>query len=168
MNTLGIAIIGCGGITLQNHLPGLALCADTQRHRAVRYESGDAGEGQPRHGDRRDFHELRGHREARRCARGDHRHAECRARADRARGHRRGQTCACEKPLAMNYAEAQGHGRRGGCGGRAAHDGVHLSLRAGDALPRASHRARRSRRSRIITARAGCRIGARAISAGVR
>jgi predicted dehydrogenase len=30
MKTLGIAIIGCGGITLQNHLPGLALCADTK------------------------------------------------------------------------------------------------------------------------------------------
>ena len=30
MNTLGIAIIGCGGITLQNHLPGLALCAETK------------------------------------------------------------------------------------------------------------------------------------------
>ena len=30
MSTLGIAIIGCGGITLQNHLPGLALCADTR------------------------------------------------------------------------------------------------------------------------------------------
>ena len=24
--TLNIAIIGCGGITIQNHLPGLALC----------------------------------------------------------------------------------------------------------------------------------------------
>jgi predicted dehydrogenase len=30
MNTLGIAIIGCGGITLQNHLPGLAMCAETR------------------------------------------------------------------------------------------------------------------------------------------
>src|ERR1041385_8945844 len=30
MNNIGIAIIGCGGITLQNHLPGLALCADTR------------------------------------------------------------------------------------------------------------------------------------------
>ena len=30
MSTLGIAIIGCGGITLQNHLPGLALCAETR------------------------------------------------------------------------------------------------------------------------------------------
>lgn len=30
MNTIGVAIIGCGGITLQNHLPGLALCKDTR------------------------------------------------------------------------------------------------------------------------------------------
>ncbi|MEY2409748.1 MAG: hypothetical protein QOF48_2418, partial [Verrucomicrobiota bacterium] len=26
MSTLNFAIIGCGGVTLQNHLPGLALC----------------------------------------------------------------------------------------------------------------------------------------------
>jgi predicted dehydrogenase len=30
MAQIGIAIIGCGGITLQNHLPGLALCPDTK------------------------------------------------------------------------------------------------------------------------------------------
>lgn len=30
MAKIGIAIIGCGGITLQNHLPGLALCEDTE------------------------------------------------------------------------------------------------------------------------------------------
>ncbi len=30
MDTLHFAIIGCGGITLQNHLPGLALCADVR------------------------------------------------------------------------------------------------------------------------------------------
>jgi predicted dehydrogenase len=30
MKPLGIAIIGCGGITLQNHLPGLALCPETR------------------------------------------------------------------------------------------------------------------------------------------
>lgn len=29
MKPLGFAIIGCGGITLQNHLPGLALCPET-------------------------------------------------------------------------------------------------------------------------------------------
>src|SRR3954466_13968506 len=28
MKKIGIGIIGCGGITLQNHLPGLALCPD--------------------------------------------------------------------------------------------------------------------------------------------
>jgi predicted dehydrogenase len=30
MGTLHFAIIGCGGITLQNHLPGLAMCPDTR------------------------------------------------------------------------------------------------------------------------------------------
>src|SRR6185436_5745934 len=30
MKPIGVAIIGCGGITLQNHLPGLALCPDTR------------------------------------------------------------------------------------------------------------------------------------------
>lgn len=29
-HTLNFAIIGCGGITLQNHLPGLALCPDVK------------------------------------------------------------------------------------------------------------------------------------------
>jgi predicted dehydrogenase len=30
MSTLNFAIVGCGGIALQNHLPGLALCQDTR------------------------------------------------------------------------------------------------------------------------------------------
>src|SRR5437870_8732669 len=30
MKQIGVAIIGCGGVTLQNHLPGLALCPDTK------------------------------------------------------------------------------------------------------------------------------------------
>jgi predicted dehydrogenase len=30
MNTLGIALIGCGGVSLQNHLPGLAMYADVK------------------------------------------------------------------------------------------------------------------------------------------
>ena len=30
MKSIGVAIIGCGGITLQNPLPGLALCPDTK------------------------------------------------------------------------------------------------------------------------------------------
>jgi predicted dehydrogenase len=30
MKQIGVAIVGCGGITLQNHLPGLAICADTK------------------------------------------------------------------------------------------------------------------------------------------
>jgi predicted dehydrogenase len=30
MKPIGVAIIGCGGVTLQNHLPGLALCRDAR------------------------------------------------------------------------------------------------------------------------------------------
>src|ERR1051325_1204663 len=30
MKPIGVAIVGCGGITLQNHLPGLALCPDVK------------------------------------------------------------------------------------------------------------------------------------------
>ncbi|MDP6795029.1 MAG: Gfo/Idh/MocA family oxidoreductase [Verrucomicrobiota bacterium] len=30
MATIGVGIIGCGGIALQNHLPGIELCPDTQ------------------------------------------------------------------------------------------------------------------------------------------
>ncbi len=30
MKPIGIAIIGCGGVTLQNHLPGLALCPEAR------------------------------------------------------------------------------------------------------------------------------------------
>jgi len=29
MKPIGVAIIGCGSITLQNHLPGLAMCPET-------------------------------------------------------------------------------------------------------------------------------------------
>src|SRR3954465_15904522 len=30
MSTIGVALIGCGGIALQNHIPGLALCPETK------------------------------------------------------------------------------------------------------------------------------------------
>ena len=30
MKQIGVAIIGCGGVTLQNHLPGIALCPDVK------------------------------------------------------------------------------------------------------------------------------------------
>jgi predicted dehydrogenase len=30
LSTLEVAIVGCGGVTLQNHLPGLALCPDVE------------------------------------------------------------------------------------------------------------------------------------------
>ena len=30
MHSIGVAIIGCGGVTLQNHLPGIALCPEAK------------------------------------------------------------------------------------------------------------------------------------------
>ena len=30
MSRSGVALVGCGGITLQNHLPGLALCREAE------------------------------------------------------------------------------------------------------------------------------------------
>src|ERR1700753_2457406 len=30
IKTIGVGIIGCGGIVLQNHLPGLALCPEAK------------------------------------------------------------------------------------------------------------------------------------------
>src|SRR5206468_4266946 len=30
MQQIGVGIIGCGGVTLQNHLPGLAMCRDAK------------------------------------------------------------------------------------------------------------------------------------------
>jgi len=30
MQEIGVAIIGCGGVTLQNHIPGLAICPDAK------------------------------------------------------------------------------------------------------------------------------------------
>jgi len=30
MQQIGVGIVGCGGVTLQNHIPGLAMCADAK------------------------------------------------------------------------------------------------------------------------------------------
>jgi len=30
MQPIGVAIIGCGGVTLQNHIPGIAMCPDAK------------------------------------------------------------------------------------------------------------------------------------------
>ena len=108
MKTLGVAIIGCGGITLQNHLPGLALCAETQRRRALRHQSGDARKGQPRH--RASTSPPRTTRRS--CARDDVQ-AVIIATPNVAHGPiahaaiAAGKHVLCEKPIAMNYAEAK-------------------------------------------------------------
>ncbi len=52
MSTINVAIVGAGGITLQNHLPGLALCPDVRLHalcdaNPVTLEAGRAQTGAP-------------------------------------------------------------------------------------------------------------------------
>lgn len=106
MAKIGIAIIGCGGITLQNHLPGLALCPETEvvalcdtdaaiLHRAARERphavcSNDYLEVVKRD----DVHAVI-------IATPNLLHAPIALAAVRA-----GKHVLCEKPIAMNFAEA--------------------------------------------------------------
>jgi predicted dehydrogenase len=104
---LNIAIIGCGGITLQNHLPGFALCpgvkilavcdSDEARLSRARSESG-ASITATNYTDilkRDDIHAVV-------VATPNVTHAPI---ALEAIGH--GKHVLCEKPLAMNHAEAK-------------------------------------------------------------
>jgi len=104
---LNIAIIGCGGITLQNHLPGFALCpgvkilavcdSDEARLSLARSESG-ASIATTNYADilkREDIHAVV-------IATPNVTHAPI---ALEAIGH--GKHVLCEKPLAMNSAEAK-------------------------------------------------------------
>lgn len=108
MRRLNVAIIGCGGITLQNHLPGLALCPEVRVHAVcdadpatlerARQQSGaavaslEAGEVVTRD----DVHAVI-------IATPNASHPEI---AHRAVAH--GKHVLCEKPLALTRAEAEG------------------------------------------------------------
>jgi predicted dehydrogenase len=105
--SLNVAIIGCGGITLQNHLPGLALCpdvkvvalcdADAATLERARQQTGIAITA-PRHEDivkREDVHAVI-------IATPNFTHAPI---ALAAIAH--GKHVLCEKPLALNFADAK-------------------------------------------------------------
>jgi len=105
MATIGVGIIGCGGIALQNHLPGLELCPDT---RLVGLCDNDDGvleravqqTGAPVH--TQDFNEL---------IRRDDIHAVIIATPNASHAPMaiaaasNGKHVLCEKPLGMNQAE---------------------------------------------------------------
>ncbi len=106
-NVINVALIGCGNITLQNHLPGLALCpdvkvvalcdADDATLDRARQQTGVAMTS-TRHEDivqRDDVHAVI-------IATPNFTHAQI---ASDAIAH--GKHVLCEKPLALNYANAQ-------------------------------------------------------------
>jgi predicted dehydrogenase len=104
---LNIAIIGCGGITIQNHLPGFAICpgvkvvavcdTDEAKLSQARAQSG-ASIVSANYADivkREDIHAVV-------IATPNVTHAPIALEAIR-----HGKHVLCEKPLAMNYAEAE-------------------------------------------------------------
>ncbi len=105
--TLGIAIIGCGGIALANHLPGFALCGDRARVVALCDSNPDMlRRGSTRAGVDATFTDYRaalahGGVDAVVIATPNVSHAPIALAAIEA-----GKHVLCEKPLAMNHAES--------------------------------------------------------------
>ncbi len=107
MSKIGVGLIGCGGISLQNHLPGLAMCSDVavvalcdtdpQTLERARSQTGLQAVFT-------DYHELlkREDVQAVLVATPNVVHAELVCAAIKA-----GKHVFCEKPIAMNYAEAR-------------------------------------------------------------
>jgi len=105
-DVINVAIIGCGGITLQNHLPGLALCSDVKvtalcdsDEAALKRARTWAGSAIVAH----DYREIlkRDDIHAVVIATPNASHASISLEAVR-----QGKHVLCEKPLAMNYVEA--------------------------------------------------------------
>ncbi len=107
MKPLGFAIIGCGGITLQNHLPGLALCPETwvtalcdANPEVLERARRDTGVSVAS----TDYHEIleRDDVHAVIVATPNHLHAPIVLEAVR-----QGKHVLCEKPLALNAGDAR-------------------------------------------------------------
>ncbi|MGB8167202.1 MAG: Gfo/Idh/MocA family oxidoreductase [Chthoniobacteraceae bacterium] len=108
MKTLGIAIVGCGGITLQNHLPGIALCAETRvvalcDSNAATLEKASRDTGIAVTSTKYDEIVTRDDVHAVIIATPNFAHAPIAHAAIAA-----GKHVLCEKPIAMSYPEAKG------------------------------------------------------------
>ena len=106
MRSIGIAIIGCGGITLQNHLPGLALCVEAKVVALCDTDAACLQRASQQTGIKvtaTNYQEIvnRDDVTAVIIATPNFTHAPIALAAINA-----GKHVMCEKPLAMNYAEA--------------------------------------------------------------
>lgn len=107
MSMLRFAIVGCGGITLQNHLPGLALCPEVRVQAVCDADESTLGRAQRETGAvvaSRDYREVvtRDDVDAIIIATPNVTHAPIALAAIGA-----GKHVLCEKPLAMNRGDAE-------------------------------------------------------------
>lgn len=107
MSMLNLAIIGTGGISLQNHLPGLALCADVKVHalcdsNPATLETARQQTGAPITSTRWEEIVTRDDVHAVIIATPNFLHPDIAIAAAR-----HGKHVLCEKPLALNAADAQ-------------------------------------------------------------
>ncbi|HUR47875.1 MAG TPA: Gfo/Idh/MocA family oxidoreductase [Candidatus Saccharimonadales bacterium] len=108
MQTIGVAIVGCGGITLQNHLPGLALCKDVKVTALCDADPATLERARQQTGVQTastDYREIlkRDDVQAVIIATPNFIHPDI---SNTAVAH--GKHVLCEKPLALNYADAKG------------------------------------------------------------
>ena len=108
MGSLNFAIVGCGGITLQNHLPGLALCPDVRVHAVCDADAGTLERARERTGAMvasTDFRQVVAREDVHAViiATPNATHAPI---ALAAFAH--GKHVLCEKPIAMNATDAAG------------------------------------------------------------
>lgn len=106
-SSIGIAIVGCGGITLQNHLPGIAMCSGARAVALCDTDPATLERARQQTGIQTvstDFHQIvtRDDVQAVIVATPNVVHAPAVLAAVAA-----GKHVMCEKPIAMNYAEAQ-------------------------------------------------------------
>ncbi len=107
MSTIGIALVGCGGISLQNHLPGLALCPDTKVVALCDADAKTLERAKAQTGVQvgsTDYREVVGRDDVQAViiATPNFTHAPIAHGAIAA-----GKHVFCEKPIAMNFAEAR-------------------------------------------------------------